>query len=69
MKLVLTMNMDNAAFGDGSCVERSEEVVRVLSGVMVKLQGMHEDSKFEPGWKHKLLDSNGNRIGMIEVSA
>lgn len=69
MKFVLTMNMDNAAFGDGGCVERAEEVVRVLSKVMGELQGMHEDYKFEPGWKHKLLDSNGNRIGMIEVSA
>lgn len=67
MKFALTMNMDNAAFGETG-MDRAEETNRVLSSAMGVLSDMHEDYRFGPGWKQKLLDSNGNVVGMMEVS-
>jgi hypothetical protein len=59
MKLTLTMEMDNAAFGDHD-YERGDEVGRLLGKVGEKIS----DGYTEGG----LMDYNGNTVGHWEVT-
>jgi len=57
MNLIITINLDNAAFNEqkGSCLA---EITRILNGITQKIQ----EEQVIPG---KLRDINGNQVGRI----
>ncbi len=59
MKLTLTIQMENAAFDDGT----SEELHRILLEAASKLQTAQPLHKGQ----FALLDINGNKVGKVEV--
>jgi len=57
--VTITINTDNAAFGESE-QEKAEEVARILSGIVKRLQaGSIPDGK--------LKDINGNTVGQVGV--
>ena len=64
MRLSITMDLDNAAFGD-SAEERAAETHRILSALALEtLLGLEPGD----GWGVTLTDSNGNRVGRVELT-
>jgi len=59
MKLVITINMDNAAFEDAG-----SEAARILRELAFELESCAELSN---GTNVSLHDANGNKVGMAEV--
>jgi hypothetical protein len=68
MKLTITIECDNAAFGESDGEHTPEsvgaEVGRILRGLGRKLEG-----GIEAGDSGHLRDCNGNQVGDWEVSA
>jgi hypothetical protein len=59
MQLKITIECDNAAFTDASGVE----CCRILR----KLSHLLESEDVCDGWRHALVDLNGNRVGEARV--
>lgn len=65
MKLTITINMDNAAFGgEDEELYNGTEVARIL-GRLAKL--MRSDN-LRDGYRQPLIDINGNAVGEAEVT-
>ena len=60
MQLKLTINLDNAAFGD----EAGTEVARILRELADDLDGHN----CVIGERHVIFDANGNRVGEAKVT-
>lgn len=60
MEFKLTINMDNAAFGDDD-ESRAEEIALILEGLASRIR------RFSDPDGHLLADSNGNNVGMANV--
>lgn len=60
MHIKIVINMDNAAFEDNG---NGEEVASILADAIISVQG----TELEVGDEITLRDSNGNRVGQLEV--
>ncbi len=66
MKAVITINMDNAAFGDGG--EEEYNRATELGNVLERLQAQVETMAIcRPGDHCLAVDSNGNTIGRLVI--
>ena len=68
MKLVLSINMDNAAFKD--CA--GTEAARILRAVATRIEGVpleraSQAARWANGGSYSLMDINGNKIGKVKV--
>ena len=62
MRFTLTIDCDNAAFGDGQ--DPTAEVRRILSKLAVGENGVRDWPRRESG---KVMDHNGNSVGSWEI--
>lgn len=60
--ITITINTDNAAFGDDDQWSRSEEVARILRKLATDIE-IEENVDFKV-----LRDSNGNQVGEMKVT-
>lgn len=63
MKLIVTVNMDNAAFKEAS---EGAEAARILNHLAEVIE--HEGLGMSPGARMPLRDINGNRVGEAKVT-
>ena len=61
MKCKIEIEMDNAAFEDYG---HAQELRNILEKLILKL----EMSEIEPGLFFSAFDTNGNRVGKLEIS-
>ena len=69
MKLVITIKMDNAAFGDDA-FSRAQEVAFILGGVAANVckEGIRCPRDYVSN-SHAITDINGNRVGDVVTIA
>jgi hypothetical protein len=61
VKLTITIDLENAAFEDGNGYE--------VAGILRDLAGDLDDTQLrEDGLRMRLRDSNGNSVGLAEVT-
>jgi hypothetical protein len=63
MKLVITIEMDNAAFED----EPAQELEKMLSDVTDSISCNQNIYDYKVGHWDTLRDSNGNRVGSVDI--
>lgn len=61
MEFKLIINMDNAAFGEND-ESRAEEIALILEGLASRIRHYSDPDG------HLLADSNGNNVGMVNVT-
>ena len=63
MKLVITIEMDNAAFED----EPGQEVEKILAEVTDSISQNQNIHDYKVGHWDTLRDSNGNYVGSVDI--
>lgn len=65
MRLTLTINMDNAAFGETDA-DRAYELASILSRLCDRFSA-YDGLAMTEGQEYVLADTNGNRVGIARI--